>query len=164
MPIGWNIFRIICLLQMLATVFLSFTNLISIFNTGDFQYLLQTIAFMIISSLPVLALSILNSNYPDKPVVGRQKSIFNWLFLLNFLLLAFLFAFFFSALRNLQSVANLVNKEIYSLPFSLWIHALICTGMLLFHLIILYGLYILRRILYINQFEERQFEFEGKEQ
>ena len=161
MSIGWQIFRIVCLLQMLATTFYTFSNLINLFNKGQFQYFWEAIAFALVGALSVFALSVLNSNYPDKAITGSQKSTFNWLYLLNFLLLAFLFGLLFSTINSLQETATVVRKGIFSLPFSEWVPTLIWSSILLFHFIILYGLYILRRLLFINQHLQHQdFEFE----
>ena len=161
MSFGWQVFRIICLLQMLATTLYTFSNLTNLFNKGQFQYFLEAIAFGLLGALSVFALSVLNSNYPDKPISGSQKTTFNWLYLLNFLLLAFLFGLFFSSINSLQETATLVGRGIFSLPISEWVPTLIWTGILLFHFIILYGLYILRRLLFMNHhLQQQDFEFE----
>ncbi|HEX7847268.1 MAG TPA: hypothetical protein VF476_15820 [Chitinophagaceae bacterium] len=164
MPIGWHIFRIICLLQMLAGCFFTFSCFIGFFNYPNVIDFLQAIAFGFITSFAVFALNLLNRNYPDKPVAGKQKTAFNWLFLINFLLLAFLFGWFFSAYQVLQTVATLTGKGIFAVPFRVWLPALVFTAMLLFQFILLYGLYILRRLLYLNFFDQQQFEFENSKE
>jgi len=163
MPFSWQLFRIVCLLQMMATVFLSFASLISFFNAGRFSYVFETIAFALVASLAIFALNLLNTNYPDKPVVGKQKSIFNWLFLINFLLLAFLFAHFFADYNGLRVLSSLTGRSIFSFSFRFWWPVILFGATIIFQFIILYGLYILRRLLYLNFYEARQFEFEGKE-
>jgi len=57
-------------------------------------------------------LNVLNNNYPDKPITGRQKNVFNWLFLLNFLLVAFLFGVLFAEYRELHPIANLIDRSV----------------------------------------------------
>ena len=161
MSVGWHIFRIICLLQMLASVFFSFTNFISFFITGSGQFFFRAVAFAVIAAFSIFAVNLLNTNYPDKPVVGKQKTLFNWLFLLNFLLLAFLFAHFFAAIRTVQYFAYLTGQSIFSLSFRAWVPVIFFSGILLFQFILLYGLYILRRVLYINFFSRQQFDFES---
>ena len=89
------LFRIVCFLQMLITVFLTFTSVISLFSTGRLYFVIESLAFMLMAALAILGLTLMSTHYPDKPVTGKQKSVFNWLFLLNFLLLAFVFALFF---------------------------------------------------------------------
>ena len=163
MPFSWQLFRIICFLQMLAATYFSFTSLISFFNYGGFPDILETIAFALIASFAIFAMNLLNTNYPDKPVAGKQKSAFNWLFLLNFLLLAFLFALFFSTYRMMNVISQFSGHSIFSLSFRFWWLILIFTLMIIFQFSILYGLYILRRLLYLNFFQNKQFEFEGQE-
>lgn len=160
MSIGWHIFRILCLLQMLAAAFFSFTSLINFFNYGRFVYLFETLAYAMIASFAAFSLNLVNTNYPDKPVAGKQKSVFNWLYLFNFLLLAFLFAQFFSAYRLVEAFSAFTDHNIFAVSFSLWLPALVFGVMLLFQFILLYGLYILRRLVYLNFFSRQQFEFE----
>ena len=152
-------FRVICFLQMLSTVYLCFSSLISLFKSGEFYFAVETSFFLLMASLSIFGITLYSNNYPDKPVVGRQKSVFNWLFLLNFLLLAFLFALFFSSYSQLQSVATLLGRSFFSLPVQLLLTFLIPFSLLAFQFIILYGLYTLRRKLYEN-FNAKQFEFE----
>ncbi len=112
------------------------------------------------ASLAIFGINLVNTNYPDKPVAGRQKSVFNWLFLLNFLLLAFLFALFFSSYNQLKIISTLLGRSFFSLPVRMLLTFLIPFTILAFQFIILYGLYTLRRKLYEN-FNARQFEFEA---
>ena len=154
------LFRIICFIQMLVTVYLCFSSLISLFKSGEFYFALETSFFLLMASLAIFGINLYNTNYPDRPVVGRQKSVFNWLFLLNFLLLAFLFALFFSSYSQLQSVAILLGRSFFTLPVRLLLTFLIPFSLLAFQFIILYGLYTLRRKLYEN-FNAKQFEFES---
>lgn len=160
MKTSWQIFRIVCVLQMLAATFLSFTSLINFFNGRGFGYILEMTAFALMASFAIFALNLLNTNYPDKPVAGKQKSIFNWLFLLNFLLVAFLFAHFFSNYRLLTQLTWLFGGSVFSLPFRFWWPTLLFIFLILFQFTLLYGLYILRRLLYLNFFSHQQFEFE----
>lgn len=112
------------------------------------------------ASLAIFGINLVNTNYPDKPVAGRQKSVFNWLFLLNFLLLAFLFALFFSSYNQLKIISTLLGRSFFSLPVRMLLTFLNPFTILAFQFIILYGLYTLRRKLYEN-FNARQFEFEA---
>src|SRR5687768_10841452 len=94
----WKLFKVVCFLQMLATVYFAFTAFVSLFKTGEIYYLFETAAFALMSALAILALQVLGNNYPDKLIVGNQKAAFNWLYLMNFLLIAFLFGLFFAEL------------------------------------------------------------------
>lgn len=153
------LFRIVCFLQMIITVFLAFKSVIYLFATGYFYFFLQSFFFLLMASLAILGLSLMGSNYPDRPVIGKQKAVFNWLFLLNFLLIAFLFGLVFSEYNRLAVIGHVLNKPVFSLPFRLLIDWLTNVTILLFQFSILYGLYTLRRQLYINSYN-KQFEFE----
>ena len=159
MPVSWKLFRIVCVFQMLVAFFYLFRSLIDFAQTGILNFLFQTIAFTAITWLSILALIILNNNYPDKPIYGLQKRIFNWLFVINFLLLSFLFALVFSEYAELNLFLKLTNGSIFDLPLILSIKLLTYIIMLLFQFLLLYGLYNLRRLIYIN-FKRKKFEFE----
>ena len=161
MPPKWKFFGLTCVLQLLTTAFFSITSFINLLQLGLFYFLLQTIAFVLMTWLTILALNILNNNYPDVPVGGRQKTIFNWLFLLNFLLLAFLFGLVIAEYKNLKALTNLLDRSIFSLPFKWLLPFFIYSIILVFQFIILYGLYAIRIELYRN-FMKKQFEFEER--
>ena len=160
MKTTWQLYRLICLLQMLATTFFTFTSLISLFNSGKGYYFLETLFFVLMAALSIFALNLVNTNYPDKPVAGKQKNIFNWLFLVNFFLLIFLFGLFFAEYRSLGFLRSITGGSLFSLPFPFLVPLFIKTAVLIFQLIILYGLFNLRRELYRNFFVNKQFEFE----
>ena len=160
MSAAWKLFKFVCFLQMLVTVYFTLTSFISLFQSGDFYYILEALSFALMACFSIMALNILGSNYPDKPVVGRQKCIFNWLFLLNFLLIAFLFGLFFAEYGQLKALSTLFGRSIFSLPFRLLLPLLVVVILLVFQFIILYGLYEIRRLLYKNFFISKKFEFE----
>jgi hypothetical protein len=133
--------------------------MIAFVTVSSFAGVARVLVYMLIVSIAVLAINILNNNYPDTPVTGKQKSTFNWLFLLNFLFLAFLFGFIIAEYRSLKELAVLFQKNFISLPAGLLINFIAQFLLLLFQMIMLYGLYSLRRSLYDN-FSRQQFEFE----
>jgi hypothetical protein len=159
MPVRWKMFRIICLLQLLLSSFFTITAIISFFEAGGFSGFIRMILFLFILLLAIIALSILNNNYPDVPVTGKQKTNFNRLFLVNFLFLAFLFGIIIAEYREAKSIAVLLARPFFTLPFELFIPLLMNIVTLVFQFIILYGLYHLRRELYVN-FMKKEFEFE----
>jgi len=135
-----------------------FTSLFGLLMGGGFMLLLQAIAFGFIAALPILAFTIYNNNYPDKLIEGRQKKYFNRIFLINFLLIAFLFGLVFRDYRDailqsssMGSGANLI----FFIPF------IISCCILIFHFSILYGLYWLRRHIN-NNASSKQFDFEDE--
>jgi hypothetical protein len=147
-------------LQMLATVYFAITSLIDLFQSSPFYFFFQALVFALASSLAILALNVVNNNYPDIPVAGTQKTIFNWLFLLNFLLLAFLFGLVIAEYRQVSLLREFTRKSPFGLPFHFFLPLLIYAVILIFQLIILYGLYILRRQVYVN-FRRKKFDFEN---
>ena len=162
MSFNWKLFRIICFLQLLLTAFYAVTSFISLFQySNSFYYFFQAVAFGLMFWLAVIGLSLLNNNYPDKPVTGTEKTIFNWLFILNFILLAFLFGLFFAEISRLNDIRKLFNNRVLRLSFAFFLPVLLSFITLLFQLLILYGLYNLRRLLYFN-FTGKEFEFEKK--
>ena len=154
--------RIICIIQILIAIFLCFSSLFGLLTGGGFMSLLQAIGFGFIAVLPILTFTIYNNNYPDKLIEGRQKKIFNRIFLINFLLIAFLFGFvfrdyrdaiFYSSLPGFRSRPNLY----FFFPF------IISCLILVFHFSILYGLYWLRQQIN-NNVSSKQFDFEMKDE
>ena len=48
--------------------------------------------------LCILGINLVNNNYPEEPVEGRQKKVFNRVFLVNFVLLTFFVWIYYSAI------------------------------------------------------------------
>ncbi len=160
MPLRWKIFRIICVLQLLAASANLLQRLFYFFLNISFSNIAALLLFTSMLLLCVLGINLVNNNYPDEPVEGKQKKIFNRLFLLNFLLLAFLFGFIISGFRILDNFSSITGKAFFDLPFDLFLMPIAYSAMLIFQLIILYGLYSLRLELRSN-FMKRKFEFEN---
>src|SRR5688572_14939699 len=97
--------RIICILQIMLAVFQCFFSLIG-FLSGEIVFLLQAIAFGLIALLPIFTIVLIGNNFPDKIIAGKQRRNFNRIFLVNFLLISFLFGFFFKDLRYAQTMAK----------------------------------------------------------
>lgn len=159
MPLSWKLYRLLCICQVILALYFLFASMIGFVTVSSFAGVTRVLVYMLIASIAVLAINILNNNYPDTPVTGRQKSAFNWLFLFNFLFLALLFGFVIAEYRSLKEVAALFQRNFMSLPAGLLINFMALFIVMLFQLVILYGLYTLRRSLYEN-FTRRQFEFE----
>ena len=159
MKFGWKLFRIVCFLQLLTSVLYGFIALISTFREGDLNYLIQAAAFFLMAWFAGFAVQTLNEHYPDVPVSGKTKSTFNWLFLLNFLLLAFLFGLLIREYRALEKIAVLINRKVWNLPSEMFTELIAYTAMLVFQILILYGMYSLRVLLFRN-YHKKTFEFE----
>jgi hypothetical protein len=150
--------RIVCILQILITIAFCFFSLFGLLTGGGFMSALQVIGFGFIAALAIFAFTIVNNNYPDKPIEGRQKKNFNRLYLINFLLIAFLFGFVFRDYRDAVSTTKLLGAGsgpslIFFIPF------IISCVVLLFHFGILYGLFWLRQHIN-NNVSRKQFDFE----
>ena len=159
MPIRWKLFRAICIVQMIAAAINVLDILFIFFRYASWSGLIGLMLFTAILLLTILAVNLLNNNYPDDPVEGKQKKSFNRLFLTNFLFLSFLFGFIIAEFRSLNKLAISLSKGVYSLPLSIFLMLFVYSAMLILQLIILYGLYKLRLELYSN-FMKRKFEFE----
>jgi hypothetical protein len=144
---------------MLSSASLGLLALIRFFDDGSFSAFIRILLFLLIFLLTILAVNILNNNYPEVPVAGKQKTSFNRLFLLNFLFLVFLFGIIFAEYRQLSTLAGYIHRPVLKLPFEMFLSIIIGFITLVFQFIILYGLYQLRRELYFN-FMKKEFEFE----
>ena len=154
------ILRILCILQTLIAIVLCFISLFGLVTGDGLMSLLQAIAFGFIAALPIMTFMIYNNNYPDKLIEGKQKRNFNRIFLINFLLIAFLFGFVFRDYRDAVNQSKLLDLEsgpwlIFFIPF------IISCCVLLFHFGILYGLYWLRQHIN-NNVSRKQFDFEDE--
>jgi hypothetical protein len=133
--------------------------LFNFFLFASWGGLIGLVLFTSIMLLTILAVNLLNNNYPDDPVEGKQKKSFNRLFIVNFLFLTFLFGFIIAEFRSLNKLAGAAGKYLSDLPFSIFLMLIVYSCILIFQLVILYGLYKLRLELYSN-FLKRKFEFE----
>jgi len=113
--------------------------------------------------LPIITFNISNNFFPDKLIEGRLKKNFNRIFLINFLLISFLFGFVFQDFNDYMNSVKISHiysvAENYRPLVSYLISFIISCAMLIFHFSILYGHYWMRR--YINNNANRkQFDFE----
>ena len=159
MPLRWKLFRALCIVQMIAAAGNLLERLFSFFQYPSWGAVISLLVYTAILLLSILAINLLNNNYPDEPVEGTQKRSFNRLFLVNFLLLACLFGFIISEYRSLQKIAALVRLDLFALPPGVFVMLAVHVFVLILQLILLYGLYQLRVELYTN-FTKRKFEFE----
>ena len=159
MPLRWKLFRLACILQMIAAGFKALEALLNFFQHISFGSIVAVLLFSSIFMLTILAINLLNNNYPDNPVEGRQKKIFNRLFLLNFVLLTFLFGFIISEIREIKQLATVADKNFFAFSPGIFVTLALYSVMLILQLVVLFGLYKLRVELYDN-FMNRKFEFE----
>ncbi|WP_276502871.1 hypothetical protein [Terrimonas pollutisoli] len=143
----------------MAAGFKAMEALLTFFQHISFGSIVGVLLFSSIFMLTILAINLVNNNYPDNPVEGRQKKVFNRLFLLNFVFLTFLFGFIIIEVREIKQLAMVSGKNFFDFSFSIFVLLLLYTSMLILQLVILFGLYKLRLELYEN-FMNRKFEFE----
>lgn len=159
MPTRWKLFRVLCILQMIAAGLAVLETIFSFFIYANWPALVKICVHVAIMFLASLGLNLVNQNYPDEPVAGRQKKTFNRLFLINFLFLSFLFGFVIGEFRDISDLAILIGKDRLSLPFRLYFGLIFYLILLLFQMLILFGLFTLRVELAAN-FSKRKFDFE----
>jgi hypothetical protein len=106
---------------MIASSILAILALIGLFDQGQFLGIVSVPLYLLAFLQTILAINILNNNYPDVPVTGKQKTSFNRLFLLNFFFLAFLFGIIFYQYRVVNDFARLLGRPVRELPFQLFI-------------------------------------------
>jgi hypothetical protein len=160
MRIGWKLFQICCCLQLLLTGLYAVFSFFGMFEKDQpVPFLIRTVAFCFLFWLPAFGLSTFNRLYPDQPVTGKSKKLFNRLFIINFLLSAFLFGLVFSELGSLSDLSRRLYMSRTELPFAIYIQLISYLLMIVFHFLILYGLYSLRLLLNYN-FRKKKFEFE----
>ena len=155
--------RIVCIVQIFIAVFRCLSSFTGLVLNGEFIFLLQSIAFALIAIFPIITFNISNNFFPDKLIEGRQKKNFNRVFLINFLLISFLFGFVFQDFKDYRNAVKLSQAfseaAKYRLPVAYLIGFIISCVMLIFHFSILYGHYWMRR--YINNnVNRKQFDFE----
>ena len=155
--------RIVCIIQILIAVFQCLSSFTGLVLNGVFIFLLQSIAFALIAILPIITFNISNNYFPGRIIEGKQKKNFNRIFLINFLLISFLFGFVFQDFndyRNSVKISHTYSAAENYRPLVYYLLSLIISCiMLIFHFSILYGHYWMRR--YINNNGNRkQFDFE----
>ena len=158
------ILRILCAIQLVLTIYSSFFSLAGLITVGGVGYLLQAIAFALIAALPMRVFMILGNNYPNKVLEGKEKKIFNRVFLVNVLLISFLLAFVIRDFREavrLSKISAALAPHQWTFPY--YYDFIMSLSMLIIHLCILYSLYWLRTQIIINA-RNRQFDFEMQDE
>lgn len=150
LTIPWKLFRAMCIFQMVLAVIQVIISVSNMFFYGFFSLsLLYFIAYCLVFVFVYQGLSLLNYNYPDTPLSDNQKRTFNWLYLLNFLNISVLFSRVLNTwwiIPFLQENENLRLKT----GFVLLSDVIMAVLSFLFHLIFLFGIYQLRRLIFKN--------------
>lgn len=160
----WKAFRICCIIQMVLVAFQMMLSLAGLFYRKQLIYpVTEGIAYNLIFFFVYMGLSLLNYNYPDTPLTQKQKRNFNWLFLINFLLIAYLFAQLIAEWRVVIPWITLVEGSFFNY---LSLVAMLVMNIFIFvlHLVFLGGMFQLRRVIYQNTMKNwyNQFDEEKK--
>jgi hypothetical protein len=158
---SWKIFRAICIVQLILVAFqgiYSFSHLF--FGANKLIYCIELIAYALVFVFVYQGLSMLNYNYPDIPLSTRQKRSFNILYLINFILIAYLFA---QVLNNWWIAPYLFKPNIIKNYWYIMAGQLLSPWLIfIIHLIFLGGMYKLRRVIYQNTISSWYDQFEQK--
>jgi hypothetical protein len=160
LPISWKIFRIICILQLLMVatkIMLAISRLFA--GQRFFVHGLEIIVYILMFVFLYQGLSLLNYNYPDIPLTDKQKRQFNLLFLVNFLVIAFLFAMVVSEYRLMMPLFVFVTDS-FKASLAVSSYFLFTTLVFLFHLVFLFGMYTLRRGIYQRTIDTWYHQFD----
>ena len=161
---SWKLFRIACIIQMVLVAFQSMLGVAGIFYRKKIIFpLTEAIAYGFIFIFVYMGLSLLNYNYPDTPLSNTQRKYFNWLFLINVLLVAYLFGQFITEAKFVFLLFRFVTGGFLNYAsFMSWF--LVDLVIFVLHIVFLVGMYQLRRSIYQNTMNNwyNQFDAENK--
>ena len=166
LSVSWKIFRVISIIQLVLVAFKLMLALVGLVYLKTPLYsLLSAIVYGTIFFFVYQGLSLLNYNFPDVPLTLKQKKLFNRLFVVNFLLITFLFAEVVSNWWMVPLIANSVNARISSI-LALLSPLILSVLVFSIHLVFLAGMIRLRRVIYQNTIHTwyRQFDEPGQDQ
>ena len=159
---SWKVFRAICIVQLILVAFqgmLSFSALF--YKTHVLQSLISAVAYAFVFLFVYQGLSLLNYNYPDIPLTTKQKRSFNILYLVNFILISFLFAQVVNTWNVVPVLIQAVRSANYYW-FSVASFVLCAWLIFIIHLFFLAGMFRLRRLIHQNTISTWYQQFEKK--
>jgi|GEM_PF-7008841 len=160
MPLRWKIFKALAILQLIFVTFKTFTGFAALFFAEKLFYpILDILTYGLMLAFVTLGFTVVNYNFPETPLSISRKRWFNYLFLLNFLLIAVLFA---KAISDWGWVNVITEREFVNLGTSkIYYYFLLFHSTLIFllHLYFLYSMYRLRKEIYSNSEEAWVKEF-----
>lgn len=166
LPVRYKIFKAICIVQMLLVTWGLILSIIQLFaGRSGWHAFLYIICYSSVFIFLWQGLSLLHNNYPDTPLTQQQKRKFNLLFLLNFVMIALLFA---EVVRNWWILSWFINSRTLNLNMSraplLWMTLLIPMVTFVIHFVFLVGMYSLRRSIHQQTMHNwyHQFDMEEK--
>jgi hypothetical protein len=163
MPLSWRLFRALCIVQLILIALPLVSHVAKLFSGKNIAaHLISTGCYTLIFIFVYQGVSLMNYNYPDTPLSMAQKRRFNLLYLGNFLLIAFMF----SKVVDYWWIANIIvggGLIKWNIAFWLLLWFLVAVISFIFHLLFLYGMYSLRKLIYkntitkwVNQFDQQE--------
>jgi hypothetical protein len=148
---SWKIFRVISIIQLVMVSLQAMLALVDLFfyNSTIWYSLAGVVIYSVMFFFIYQGLSLLNDNFPDVPLTDKQKLLFNRLFLINFLLIAWLFAKVVNNWWVIPFVSE-VNKSPVLSMMGLLAPLLLSAVTFILHLVFLWGMIRLRRVIYQN--------------
>jgi hypothetical protein len=158
---SWKLFRALCIVQLILVAFkgiYSFSHLF--FGTNKLVSSIDMIAYALVFIFVYQGLSMLNYNYPDIPLSPKQKRSFNILYLINFILIAYLFA---QVVNNWWILPYVFKSGIIKNYWYIMGSQLLSPWLIfIIHLVFLGGMYNLRRLIHQNTISSWYEQFEQK--
>lgn len=147
---SWKFFRIVCIVQLVLVAFqgmLSFSGLFS--RKSAVMSIIELVVYTFVFVFVYEGLSLLNYNYPDVPLSTKQKRSFNFLYLANFLFIAFLFARVVNTWWIVPFILKTKNLSAFN-----WFYIIVLFAfswfIFIIHLVFLGGMFRLRRLIHQN--------------
>ncbi|MHA4845558.1 hypothetical protein ACX0G7_15395 [Flavitalea antarctica] len=159
LPGNWRVFKALIIIQMIMVMFMLVVSIGGIFyGENVFWRGFEGLCYGLMMVFLYQGFSILNDNYPDTPLSLSQKRNFNVLFLINFLLIAFLFAKVVVHWRFVRSIISGITLEPRG-QFLVFLPLLMASMVFILNLVNLAGMYRLRTIIQENNQKKIDDEF-----
>ena len=159
LPGKWRVFKALSIIQMITVIFMLVISIGGIFY-GDnvFWRAFEGLCYGLMLIFMYQGFTILNDNYPDTPLSVSQKRNFNILFLLNFLLIAFLFAKVVVQWRFVRSMITGLTLEARG-QFLVFLPLILAMLIFILNVVHLAGMYRLRSMIHENNQKKIDDEF-----
>ena len=159
LPGKWRIFKALSIIQMITVIFMLVISIGGIFY-GDnvFWRVFEGLCYALMLIFLYQGFSILNDHYPDTPLSLSQKRNFNILFLINFLLIAFLFAKVVVQWRFVKSIIAGFTLEPRG-QFLVFLPFILASLIFILNVVHLAGMYRLRIAIHENNQKKIDDEF-----
>ncbi len=144
-----SLFRMVCIIQFALCGYMAVNSFVYIFNAPGWHSYVSFGAFSVAVYLASFIIQMLNKNYPDEPLSVKQKSAFNWLFVLNFFMFSLLLSY------NINDVKLIIGSTKQEIALA---GPLFYAMVLLHFLITILQVYILVNMVKLRRALNRNFE------